>query len=221
MTPERLEKLEGVLSRRQPDLTILAENLHKPRNFSALIRTCDAVGIHEVNVVPGKFHPKRHWHTSSGTEKWIWLQTHDSVPQAASALKKRGFRLVAAHLSDQACDFREVDYTLPTVLFLGTELFGVSEQALDCVDQQISIPMQGMSQSLNVSVAAAIVLYEVQRQRQAAGMYDECRLDPDDHLKLRFEWLHPVVAKFCRERDLGYPTLDEHGDIDRSFKIRS
>ena len=221
MTPDRLEKLDGVLWRRQPDLTILAENLHKPRNFSALIRTCDAVGIHEVNVVPGEFHPRRHWHTSSGTEKWMGLRTHDSMSAAAAFLKSRGFRLVAAHLSDQACDFREVDYTGPTALLLGTELFGVSDKALKYVDQQISIPMQGMSQSLNVSVAASIVLYEAQRQRQLAGMYDSSRLDLETLNHLRFEWLHPRLAEYCRERDLRYPALDEKGDLDEAFTHRS
>jgi tRNA (guanosine-2'-O-)-methyltransferase len=213
MTPDRRQKLDEVLDRRQPDLTVLAENLHKPRNFSAIIRTCDAVGIHEVHVVPGDFHPRRHWHTSSGTEKWMGLCVHDSVAEAAAALKSRGFSLVAAHLSDEALDFREIDYTVPTVLLLGTELFGVSEHALEHVDRQIFIPMEGMSQSLNVSVAAAMVLYEAQRQRRLAGMYDRCRLDRETRDRLRFEWLHPQVAQFCRERGLQYPVLDEEGEV--------
>jgi tRNA (guanosine-2'-O-)-methyltransferase len=213
MTPDRLAKLDRVLDCRQPDLTVLAENLHKPRNFSAVIRTCDAVGIHEVNVVPGAFHPRRPWHTSSGTEKWMGVQTHETIGEAVSSLKSRGFRLVAAHLSDQASDFRDVDYTQPTALLIGTELFGVSDDALQYVDRQISIPMQGMSQSLNVSVAAAIVLYEAQRQRQIAGMYQESRLDEATRERLRFEWLHPLVAEFCQERDLDYPSLDEEGEV--------
>jgi len=213
MTPERRQKLDAVLDRRQPDLTILAENLHKPRNFSAIVRTCDAVGIHEVNVVPGDFHPRRHWHTSSGTEKWIGVRTHDSMDSASRWLKDRGFRLVAAHLSDQAGDFRDVDYTQATALLIGTELVGVSDEALKYADVQITIPMQGMSQSLNVSVAAAIVLYEAQRQRLAAGMYGYSRLDEDTRRQLRFEWLHPLVAQFCQERNLDYPELDEEGEV--------
>ena len=213
MTPERRQKLDEVLQRRQPDLTILAENLHKPRNFSAMIRTCDAVGIHEVNVVPGEFHPRRHWHTSSGTEKWMGVKSHETIRDAVISLRSRGFRLVAAHLSDAASDFRDVDYTRPTALLVGTELFGVSTDALHYVDQQISIPMQGMSQSLNVSVAAAIVLYEAQRQRQLAGLYDSSRLDTATRERLRFEWLHPVLAEFCQQRGLDYPALDEDGEL--------
>lgn len=213
MTPERLARLDTVLARRQPDLTVLAENLHKPRNFSAIIRTCDAVGIHEVNVVPGGVRPRRHWHTSSGTEKWVELCIHDDISSAAKSLKKKGMQLVAAHLSDSASHFRDIDYTVPTALMLGTELFGVSEQALQLADHQISIPMEGMSQSLNVSVACALVLYEAHKQRSDAGHYELTRLPGETRDRMRFEWLHPRVAAFCREKKHPYPSLDEDGNI--------
>jgi tRNA (guanosine-2'-O-)-methyltransferase len=213
LTPERRQRLDQVLARRQPDLTILAENLHKPRNFSAVIRTCDSVGIHEVQVVPGEARPRRHWHTSQGAEKWIEVRRHDSTSAATAWLRDRGFQLVAAHLSDRARDYRDVDYTQPTALVMGTELFGVSPEAVAAADCQIRIPMMGMSQSLNVSVACAIVLYEAQRQRQAAGMYQECRLDDATYHRLRFEWLHPKLAEFCQARGLAYPSLDEEGNL--------
>jgi tRNA (guanosine-2'-O-)-methyltransferase len=96
---------------------------------------------------------------------------------------------------------------------LGTELFGVSDTTLSFLDQQISIPMMGVSQSLNVSVACAIVLYEAQRQRQAAGMYGHCRLDEENPARQRFEWLHPVLADYCQRHGLGCPALDESGDL--------
>jgi tRNA (guanosine-2'-O-)-methyltransferase len=120
---------------------------------------------------------------------------------------------VAAHLSPEAIDYRELDYTVPTALVVGTELFGVSEQALDLADYQVRIPMKGMTQSRNVSVACAIVLYEAMRQREIAGMYGQARLDRETLESQRFEWLHPAVTRFCRERNLEYPELDENGDI--------
>lgn len=213
MTPERRQRLDTVLSRRQPDLTVLAENLHKPRNFSALIRTCDSVGIQWVHAVPGETSPRRHWHTSQGAEKWVELVCHESTRAACGALRDSGFQLVAAHLDDIALDYRSVDYTLPTVLVIGTELFGVSEEVVEQADRLITIPMLGMSQSLNVSVACAVVLYEAQRQRQAAGLYQERRLSDADFARLRFEWLHPRLARFCQERGLAYPALDEEGEL--------
>ena len=217
MTPDRRQRLDAVLARRQPDLTVLAENLHKPRNFSALIRTCDAVGIQWVHAVPGETSPRRHWHTSQGAEKWVELVCHASTSDACDALRLEGFQLVAAHIDHSAVDFREVDYTKPTALVLGTELFGVSETAASRADRLISIPMQGMSQSLNVSVACAVVLYEAQRQRQQAGLYQGPRLAADDYARLRFEWLHPKLARFCRDRDLAYPALDEAGELLEAF----
>jgi tRNA (guanosine-2'-O-)-methyltransferase len=209
--------VDGVLARRQPDLTVLAERLHKPRNFSAIVRTCDAVGVNEVHAVPGEEGLSVHWSTSQGAEKWVGVRPHDDLPAACAYLRQRGFRLLAAHLSDAAVDYRDIDYTVPTALVVGTELFGVSEAALAECDGQVMIPMMGMTQSLNVSVACAIVLYEALRQRDRAGLYGHARLDEATVRRQRFEWLHPVVARFCRERGLDYPELNEQGDIVGSF----
>jgi len=213
MTAKRFARLDAVLARRQPDLSVYVENLHKPRNFYAMVRSCDAVGINEMHVLPGEDDLRTHWKTSQGAEKWMHIKTHASSDEACEHLKSSGFQLVAAHLSDQAVDFREVDYTRPIALVLGTELFGVSDTTLSHVDLQISIPMMGVSQSLNVSVACAIVLFEAQRQRQLAGMYDRCRLDGKTLARQRFEWLHPVLADYCNNHDLDYPALDESGEL--------
>jgi tRNA (guanosine-2'-O-)-methyltransferase len=214
---ERRERIDQVLATRQPDLTVLAESLTKPRNFSAIVRTCDAVGVNEVHAVPGEEGLAIHWNTSQGAEKWLPVRAHENLGQACAWLRDAGFRLVAAHLSDQAADYRDLDYTAPTALILGTELFGVSEQALALADQQVMIPMKGMTRSLNVSVACAIVMYEAMRQREAAGMYGANPLPAGTLRRQRFEWLHPVVAEFCRERGLDYPDLDEQGNIIGTF----
>lgn len=213
MTAERVTRLDEVLAQRQPDLTVFAENLHKPKNFSAMVRNCDAVGINEIHVSPGADELRTHWKTSQGAEKWVYIKAHGSSASACSHLKSKGFQLVAAHLSDMAIDYRDVDYTGPTALMLGSELFGVSDETLNYVDRQINIPMMGVTQSLNVSVACAVVLYEAQRQRQDAGMYDGCRLDDETLCRQRFEWLHPVLADYCQRHQLDYPTLDDSGEL--------
>jgi tRNA (guanosine-2'-O-)-methyltransferase len=217
MRDERRAVIDGVLARRQPDLTVLAERLHKPRNFSAIVRSCDAVGINEVHAVPCEDGMAVHWNTSQGAEKWMNVRTHEDVSSACNYLREHGFQLIAANLSDEAVDFREIDYTLPTALIVGTELFGVSEEAVAESDGQVMIPMRGMTQSLNVSVACALVLYEALRQRDAKGLYEQPRLDAETRCVQRFEWLHPVVARFCRERGLEYPEIDEDGNIIGSF----
>lgn len=216
-TADRQERLDQILAQRQRDLTVFAESLHKPRNFSAIIRTCDAVGINELHAVPGEEGLAIHWNTSQGAEKWVQVHAHETLYSGCGYLRERGFQLIAAHLSDTATDYRELDYTRPTALLVGTELFGVSEAALAESDQQVKIPMLGVTQSLNVSVACAIVLYEAMRQRQAAGMYERPAPADAARSRQRFEWLHPQVAEFCRERGLDYPELDEAGDIIGDF----
>ena len=216
-TDERTERLDWVLNQRQSDLTVLSDSLHKPRNFSAIVRTCDAVGINQLHAVPSEADRAIHWKTSQGAEKWVNVQAHDSVDAACDHLKASGFQLIAAHLSDEATDYRELDYTRPTALLVGTELFGVSEEALARSDHQVMIPMLGVTQSLNVSVACAIVLYEALRQRQAAGMYDAPPHDEAAFRAQRFEWLHPQVAKFCRDRNFDYPEIDSEGTIVGGF----
>ena len=119
VTTERFTRLDAVLAQRQPDLTVFAENLHKPRNFSAMVRSCDAVGINELHVLPGEDDLRTHWNTSQGAEKWMRIRTHRSHEEACKYLKSNNFNLVAAHLSNEAVDYRDIDYTLPTALVLG------------------------------------------------------------------------------------------------------
>ena len=213
MTPERYRRLRAVLDRRQPDLTVLMENVHKPHNFSAILRTADAVGVFEAHAVnPTGGVPTFH-DTSGGSEKWVYLRVHPDVEEAIAHLKGRGFTVYAANLSERAVDYREVDYTRPAVVLLGAEKWGVSARAAELADADVIIPMMGMVQSLNVSVAAAVILFEAQRQRLAAGLYDRPRLDPETYRRALFEWAYPREAEVYRRRGVPYPTLDEEGRI--------
>jgi len=110
-------------------------------------------------------------------------------------------------------DFRSMDYCQPTAIVLGNEKEGLTDDLRSHADGLIHIPMQGMVESLNVSVACALILFEAQRQRLDDGFYADQRLDPKRHADTLFEWLHPKVARFCRERNLAYPKLNDQGDI--------
>ena len=220
MTPQRLQRLRDVLARRQPDLTVLMDNVHKPHNFSAVLRTCDAVGVHTAHGVwPGE-RIRALGATSGGAGKWVNVVTHRDADSAARALRTQGFAIVAAHAGDGAREYRELDYTRPTAFVLGAELDGVSAAARAAADAQVFIPMHGFAESLNVSVAAAVLLFEAQRQRLAAGLYDRCRLDADTHARTLFEWAHPEVAAHCRRHGLPYPAIDERGDLDPAFRVQ-
>ena len=216
MSPERFQRIHEVLATRQPDLTVCMEEVHKPNNVSAIVRTADAVGIHKVHAVWPSSGMRMLGNTSAGARNWVELETHDSMVNAVSTLKAQGMQVLATNLSDTAIDFREVDYTKPTAVILGGEKNGITAEALSMADQDIIIPMVGMVQSLNVSVASALILYEAQRQRQNAGMYNrEKTLLPDEVVhRILFERGHPVLAKVARRKGLPYPPLDEHGQID-------
>ncbi len=207
MTPERYRKLKATLDRRQPDLTLLTEQIHKPRNVAALIRTCDAVGIHQLHSV---WHPdsRPFSGTTMGSDRWVEKITHPSIEDGIAVLQAAGMKVYAAHLSDSAKPYREIDYTESCAILLGNEQRGVSEVAAQLVDGHIVIPMVGMVESYNVSVAAAIILAEAQHQRQIAGFYDQVRLDPSTWQRTFFTWAYPELAQYCEKRGLDYPAID-------------
>ena len=213
MTPERIARLRGVLDRRQPDLSVITDFVHKQRNTSAIVRICDAVGVMRLHMVVGDEGYRAFRGTAVGSHNWVAVQRHRVLDEALAAVRAEGMQVLAAHPAEGAKDFRDIDLTRPTALLLGTERQGLDEAAISSADGCISIPMMGMVSSYNVSVAAGIILAEAQRQREQAGLYDSRRIDEDTWQRLFFEWGHPKVRDFCRARGLEYPPLDEEGEI--------
>ncbi|MGH1486699.1 MAG: tRNA (guanosine(18)-2'-O)-methyltransferase TrmH [Cellvibrionaceae bacterium] len=213
MTPERYQRIVDVLNKRQPDLTVITDEVHKGRNIAAIVRTCDAVGVDTIHAVMPKagFQPYRG--TALGSQKWVDVALYESPLEPIKNLQEKGFQVVAAHLSDNAVDYREIDYTKPTALLLGTEKYGVSESALEYVDIETTVPMQGMVASFNVSVACAIIMAEARHQREQAGLYGQARLSDELYQKRLFCWCYPDLAEYCHQHDLKYPLMNEQGDL--------
>lgn len=207
-----------MLARRQPDLTVCMEQVHKPHNVSAVIRTADAVGVHEVHAVWPSSRMRTMASAAAGSNSWVQVKTHRTIADAVGHLKGQGMQILATHLSDKAIDFREIDYTRPTCILMGQEKTGITQEALALAlaDQDIIIPMIGMVQSLNVSVASALILYEAQRQRQNAGMYQRANsmLPPQEQQRLLFEGGYPVLARVARQKGLPYPHVNEQGEVE-------
>lgn len=191
-TSRRQERIDDVLGRRQPSLTVVLEDVHDPWNASAVLRSCDAVGVLDVHLVyvndlpPRKAFDRK---TSGSAAKWVTLHTHTSIEACYEYLRERGFTIFASALRADSQDLYDLDFRNPTALVLGNEMRGVSDLAADLADGTYLIPMQGMVESLNISVACAVSLYESLRQRRAAGMYDSPGLDPDALGQMREEWL--------------------------------
>ena len=213
MTPERYNKFRKILDRRQPDLSVLTDQVHKQHNLSALIRTCDAVGIHEIHLTQPKRGVRRHKYHSKGSSQWVDMRSHSSIEAGASYLKRKGFKLYAAHFSERSVPYYQVDFTIPSAIILGAEKDGVSPEGAELADEHIIIPMNGMVSSLNVSVAAAVILIEAQRQREMKDMYSSCRLSKDIFNKTLFRWGYPELTRYCNERSLNYPEIDDNGQL--------
>ena len=213
MTPERLQRINMMLDKRQPDLTICMEGVHKTHNLAAVVRTCDAIGVSDVHAVWKSEEAEVRGGSAAGSQNWIDVHNYHQTIDAIAALKAQGMQILVTNLSDTAVDYRDIDYTKPTAIILGQEKFGASKAALELADQDIIIPMVGMVQSLNVSVACSIVLYEAQRQRQMAGMYNKPRLSDERRQRTLFEGGHPIFAEACQRKGLPYPEIDAEGQI--------
>ncbi|WP_105253828.1 tRNA (guanosine(18)-2'-O)-methyltransferase TrmH [Pseudoalteromonas sp. T1lg75] len=215
MTNKRYHRVKQVLDRRQTDLTVCLDEVHKHHNLSAIVRTADAVGCHHVHAVWPREERRLTNNTSGGSKNWVETHMHDDIDTAVANIRAQipGVQLLATNLSDDAVDYRDIDYTLPTAFIVGQERDGISDKALAHADKHIVIPMRGMVQSLNVSVAAALILYEAQRQREAKNCYERDMLDPSIKHRLLFEGCHPIIAQQCKEKGLAYPMLDDEGEI--------
>lgn len=171
MTEHRARKIRSVLRKRQDTLTIVMENIHDPHNVSAVLRSADAVGILEVQLVyiHGEF-PKLGKKSSASAMKWVRRRNFGSIEACYEKLRQEGFTIYATHLGGRSKSLYDLDLTDKIALVFGNEHRGVSARAAALADGNFQIPMVGMIQSLNVSVACAVSLYETFRQRLEGGM---------------------------------------------------
>lgn len=194
MTNERREKLEEVLIRRQENITVVFENVEDPHNIAAVLRTCESVGMQDVYILNHTIapHPKfgeaLGFRSSSSAWKWLSLHYYDDLRQCVDALRNEDFRLMATGLSAKAIDLYEVDFTQKLALIFGNERKGVTQQMLSLCDGNFLIPQVGIIQSLNISVACAISLYEAYRQKKIAGHYQKPSLSADKLSQLKKDW---------------------------------
>ncbi len=172
-TPEREAKIRRVLSLRQNDLTLVLANIHDPHNVSAIYRSCDAFGVARVHLYYTRTaFPVLGEKSSASARKWVESVRHKSAEELVQALRGQGMRIYATSCSERARPLTDYDLTLPTAIVMGNEHSGVDQELADLADGEIYIPMYGMIQSFNVSVAAALLLAEASRQRALAGRYD-------------------------------------------------
>ena len=214
--PRRFERIKNVLNCRMKNLTVLVEDVNKPHNLSAILRTCDAAGVFEANFIGKRSDIKTFNSTAQGSQKWVKLNNFKDNISAISELKDKGYKLYGTSLNNKSIDYRKFDYCENTCFVLGAEKWGLSDELISFVDQSIFIPMRGMVQSLNVSVAASILLFEAVRQRENEDLLpiNGEGLNTKEYQKTLFEWCYPQLASICNKNGRPYPKLNDNGEFD-------
>ncbi len=207
MTPQRLDKFKEVVACRQSDLTVILENVWDSHNVGAVLRSCDSVGIREIfvlnteaklvdkqNLVVGK-------RTSGGTSKWVDVHFYTDAEACFKEVRKKYKQVFATHLSEKAKDLYKLDLSQPVALLFGNEMLGVSKPVLEMCDGNFIIPQMGMSESLNISVACAVSVYEAYRQRNAKGFYgDNPQMLPAEQAALLEDYVERHDGKLGTKR---------------------
>jgi tRNA (guanosine-2'-O-)-methyltransferase len=190
MTPERHERLTSVLNKRQNDITVVLENVFDPHNISAVMRTCDAVGVQDIYILNTKIPRHKKWgaRSSSSAAKWLTIHQFENAEECFLSLRKRYSTILTTHLSSDAVDLYSIDLTKSIALVFGNEHSGVSEEIRALADGNFIIPQAGIIRSLNISVACAVTMYEAFRQKTIAGHYNQQKLDSVRYKTLMDDW---------------------------------
>jgi tRNA (guanosine-2'-O-)-methyltransferase len=190
MTPQRHHRLTTVLDHRQPDLTVVLENVFDPHNVSAVMRTCDAVGIQDIYILNNRIPPHKKWGYKSSSTAAEWLTVHQftDAEKCFEEVRKKYEKIYTSYLSDGATDLYEMNLTQSIALVFGNETFGVSDEIRKYCDGDFIIPQVGIIKSLNISVACAVTLYEAFRQKKQKGHYEQPRLVETDLQYVQKKW---------------------------------
>jgi tRNA (guanosine-2'-O-)-methyltransferase len=190
MTPERKERLLSVLSKRQNDITVVLENVFDPHNISAVMRTCDAVGIQDVFILNTKIPRHKKWgaKSSSSAAKWLTVHQYTDAKECFTELRKRYSKIHTTHLSSDAVSLHDINFKQSIALVFGNEHSGVSDEIRTMADGNFIIPQVGIIKSLNISVACAVTVYEAMRQKTLAGHYLQASLPDQRYGELLTVW---------------------------------
>ena len=212
-TEERLSRIDTSLFLKQPTLHVLLDNVHSSQNLSAIIRSCDAVGVLDIYYASKDNESLRiHKTITQGAHRWTRCYRIDNSSKVSFLKEKKsqGFEIVVTHLDERAVSFREIDYTQKILLVMGNEKEGVSQEVIAQADKIIYIPMKGMVQSLNVSVATALILYEAQRQLENDGKYATAQLTHEERENIKATWLYrDTIAR----KSKGKIALEFHEEV--------
>ena len=206
LTENRKEKFHKVLSCRTNHFTIAIEDIFQLHNTSAVMRSCEVFGIQQINVIEEKYSKSIDKEIAMGAQKWVDINKYDSVADCLQTLKSKGYRIIATTPHENDCLLDDFDITAPSAFFFGTERNGVSEEILRQADGFLKIPMTGFTESLNISVSAAIIIQNLMARLHRSDT--QWQLSEEEMLEKRLAWarnsikdIKRIEKRYFEERD--------------------
>lgn len=187
VTPERREKFIKILGQRTNHFTVVVEDVFQLHNTSAVMRSCEVFGIQNLHVVEQRFGKSIDKEIAMGAQKWVDVNRHGSIDEAIASVREKGYKIIATTPHRDDCTLDEFDIQSPAAIFFGTEKEGLSPEVLSQADGFLKIPMVGFTESLNISVSAAIILQNLTSRLRKSDI--NWKLSPQEILEKRLHWM--------------------------------
>ena len=195
LTEKRKALFKKVLEDRTRHFTVVLEDIFQPHNASAVVRTCDIFGIQDVHAIENKYNNKISRHVAKGSQKWLSYNRYrddgDNTASCLASLKDKGYQIIATTPHNDSCALQDFDVTKKSAFVFGSEAEGVSETVMENADGFLKIPMVGFTESLNISVAAAIILQEVTSKLRNSEV--DWKLSDEEKQILYFNWVKTTI----------------------------
>jgi tRNA (guanosine-2'-O-)-methyltransferase len=196
LTDNRKEKFLKVLANRTKHFTIAVEDVFQMHNTSAVMRSCEVFGIQELNIIEQRYGKRIDKEIAMGAQKWVDINQFDSITNCVSTLKNQGYQIIATTPHENDCLLEDFDITKPSALFFGTERDGLSEEILQKADGFLKIPMVGFTESLNISVSAAIIIQNLTNRLRSSDI--KWQLSDEEILEKRLAWAKSSIKDIKR-----------------------
>lgn len=196
LTDSRKQKFLKILESRTNHFTIAMEDVYQLHNTSAVMRSCEVFGIQELNVVEQKFGKRIDTEIAMGAQKWVDINRFNSMQNCMDSLREKGYQIIATTPHNDSCMLHEFDVTKRSAIFFGTERDGLSQEVIDQADGYLKIPMVGFTESLNISVSAAIIIQDITNRLRQSEV--DWKLTPDEILQKRLTWTRNSIKDIKR-----------------------
>lgn len=196
LTDNRKERFLNVLHNRTKHFTVVVEDIFQMHNSSAVMRSCEVFGIQELNVIEQRYGKSIDKEIAMGAQKWVDINTYDSISNCLDTIKSKGYQIIATTPHEDDCLMEDFDISKPSALFFGTERDGLSEEILQNADGFLKIPMVGFTESLNISVSAAIILQNLTNRLRGSAI--DWHLSEDEILEKRLAWAKSSIKDIKR-----------------------